>query len=254
MMTCANGHHNPDELRFCGECGIPTLPDTELCAYGHVNPDQHKFCGDCGAPIAPPLQTGFEESTGRWAVDPTYRHHFRYLDGDTWTQHVADIGDGIFGFDPPPRSRWLRSGTWIGLAAGVVILVLVVGAISAAAITFSRPDQADSDIVQTQQSVAHPTAVPPAQYLPTPTTFRPLAVVGAPCPPSSINGVQKDGSIAYCEMLEETNTYMWSMYPGAIDSPYPPDTPPNQREDPGIAVCMMQRVLPREACVAELPR
>lgn len=254
MMTCANGHENPDDPRFCGECGISTLADPKLCVYGHINHRQRNFCGDCGAPLTSPVAADSEGTTGRWAVDPTGRHQFRYLEGDAWTHHVADIGNGTFGVDPPLRSQRSRTGTWVGLAAGVAVLLLVVSAISAAAITFSRPGQADPDVVRAQQSVAHPTAVPPAQYLPTPTAFRPLAVIGAPCPPGSINGVQSDGSIAYCELLEETNTYMWSMYPGTIDSPYPPGTPPDEREDPGIAVCMMQNVLPRAACVAQLPK
>lgn len=254
-MTCANGHETSAALRFCGECGIPILPETELCASGHINPRQNKFCGDCGAPVAPPAAAGIDGSTGRWTVDPTHRHHFRYLKGTAWTQHVADVGDGTIGIDPLPRSSSSRAETWAGILIGVILLILVVGAISAAAVMFSGSDQASPDAMQAQPSVAHPTGVPPAQYLPTPTAFRPLAVIGAPCPPSSVNGVQKDGAIAYCEPLgDDHNIYMWSMYPGAIESPYSPETPLRERDDLSIAVCMMQRVLPREACVAELPR
>jgi hypothetical protein len=253
-VTCANGHESPDDQDFCGECGIPTVPGMVLCAHGHINPGHHKFCGDCGAPIVPPVAADSAESTGRWTVDPTCKHQFRYRVGNTWTQHVADIGDGTFSVDPPPRARRSYTETWVGIAAGVVIVVLIVGAISATAISFSGNNKvARETINQPQQAVLPPAAVPPAQYPPAPSRGRPLAVIGGSCPADSINGVTTDGSTAYCELLPDTNTYMWSVYPGAIDSPYPPGTDPSQREDPGIAVCMAQTQQSRTQCDADLP-
>lgn len=253
MIICANGHETSEDLRFCDQCGILTVPDTALCAYGHINPHRHKFCGECGAPITAPTAAGPGEPTGRWTVDPSYRHHFRYLHDGTWTEHVADIGDGALGTDPAGTKQRARGRAPADILVGVVLLVLIVGAVSAAALFFSRSTQAAATNVQGQQSAAHPTAVPPAEFLPTPTTFRPLAVIGAPCSPSTVNGVQKNGAIAYCELLEESNTHMWSMYWGVIESPYAPDEDPNARENPNIAVCMKQTGLSREACVAELP-
>jgi len=44
-LICVNGHSNPPDLKFCGECG------TELalvCVNGHINPPTQKFCGECG--------------------------------------------------------------------------------------------------------------------------------------------------------------------------------------------------------------
>lgn len=253
MMICPNGHETSEDVRFCGECGILTEPDTQLCAHGHINPGQRKFCGDCGAPIAPPVASVPNGSAGRWAADPTYRHQFRYIIGTTWTQHVADIGDGTFGIDRPPRSERSRARTATDILIGVILLILIVGAVSAVALLFSRSVQAAPANVEGQQSVSRPTAVPPAQFLPTPTTFRPLAVIGAPCTPSSVNGVQTDGSIAYCEFLADSNTYMWSMYWGEIESPYSPDEDLSERENPNIAVCMMQTGLTRQACRAQIP-
>ncbi|MGV0493537.1 zinc-ribbon domain-containing protein [Mycobacterium kansasii] len=35
MVTCENGHQNPDDCRFCGECGAPIVPAVVLCPAGH---------------------------------------------------------------------------------------------------------------------------------------------------------------------------------------------------------------------------
>lgn len=252
MVTCANGHPCRDDLRFCGECGIPISPHTALCAYGHINPEENTFCGDCGAPVAPPVLTRSKQTHGRWMVDPTSRHQFRYLAGSRWTHHVADIGEGSLSVDPVPRAWRSQAASRAGLVAAVV-LALLVAAVAIAGATFSRLGQAAQPSPEGQPAVAVPTAVPPAEYLPTPTTARPFAIIGAPCSPTSVNGVQRDGTPAYCEPLEGTTTYLWSMYWGPIESPYPPGTPAADREDPSIAVCMAQRDLTRQACIAELP-
>lgn len=253
MRTCPNGHDLPDDDHFCGECGALTVRNAELCAQGHVNSERHKFCGDCGAPLTPPPALGHGDSAGHWWVDPTHRHDFRYFSGSTWTEHVSDVGGGTFGIDPPPPAR-ARSRASIDIVIGVIVLIVVVGAISAVALLFSRSGQTAMGNVDAQRSVGPITAAPPAQFLPTPTTYRPLAVIGAPCTPSAVIGVQKDGNPAYCERLPDSNTYMWSMYWGDIESPYSSDEEPSDREDPNIAVCMMQTGLSREACRAEIPQ
>ena len=254
MMICSNGHETAEGSRFCEECGLITVPgDTELCPHGHINPPHRKFCGDCGAPIAPPTPPESGGPTGRWMVDPTYRHHFRYVDEGAWTEHVADIGNGTFGVDPPPRAGRSKGRTLTDILTGGVLLVLIVGAISAATIFFSQSNEAATDLRQAEV-IAGPTAVPPAEFLPTPTTLRPFAVIGAPCVPNSVNGVQRNGAPAYCELLEGTDLYMWSMYWGVIRSPFNENTDPSERETPGVAVCMMQLNLPRQACIAQMPR
>lgn len=250
-MICPNGHESPGSHPFCRVCGVPLLLDQKLCANGHLNAEKAQYCVDCGSPVAPPQGPGIGGSSGRWRLDPTRRHHFRYFNGVEWTKHVADVGAGKLGIDPKPRRR---SASRTDILVGLVLLILIVGVISATSLMFSRSTPAASGASGAQgPGVAPSTAAPPAQYLPTPTTYRPFAVIGAPCPPDSINGVQKHGTVAYCEFLPDSQSYMWSMYPGAIESPYDPAVPASEREEPSIAVCMMQRGLTREACVAELP-
>lgn len=61
---CANGHENPPDQRFCGECGLAL---TLVCVNGHENPPGQKFCGECGealtavsadAPVGPVDEPG----------------------------------------------------------------------------------------------------------------------------------------------------------------------------------------------------
>jgi class 3 adenylate cyclase len=51
-MSCPNcGHENPQDSKFCGECGAP-LPRTTTCAScGRENPPGLKFCRGCGAAV-----------------------------------------------------------------------------------------------------------------------------------------------------------------------------------------------------------
>jgi Double zinc ribbon len=47
-MRCARcGSDNPDDKRFCGDCGAPLALHCPTC--GAENPSDKKFCGDCGA-------------------------------------------------------------------------------------------------------------------------------------------------------------------------------------------------------------
>jgi hypothetical protein len=51
MVTCSNGHSNPDHQHFCGECGVPLAPPTLQCPHGHINRAHQRFCGECGTPL-----------------------------------------------------------------------------------------------------------------------------------------------------------------------------------------------------------
>jgi hypothetical protein len=53
MVTCCNGHQNPEHQHFCGECGYP-LP--VMCPKGHQNPPRQHFCGECGAALGESVQ------------------------------------------------------------------------------------------------------------------------------------------------------------------------------------------------------
>ena len=49
-MRCTNCQaENPDEKRFCGNCGEPLHNRCSLC--GAKSPPANKFCGECGAPL-----------------------------------------------------------------------------------------------------------------------------------------------------------------------------------------------------------
>ncbi|VBA38382.1 PE-PGRS family protein PE_PGRS18 [Mycobacterium innocens] len=75
MVTCENGHQNPDDYRFCGECGAPIVPAMVLCPTGHLTSVNQPFCDECGAPIigaAPSVAAGIiyanlpESGIGPW--------------------------------------------------------------------------------------------------------------------------------------------------------------------------------------------
>lgn len=52
-----------------------------------------------------------------WHADPTRRHQYRYFDGVTWTDHVADAGiqsDDPMDRPPPPSDPWQAEPTTTG--------------------------------------------------------------------------------------------------------------------------------------------
>lgn len=256
MVKCSNGHEVSGDQNFCGECGLSVVTGFVICSHGHKNPLNHNFCLSCGAPIAPPVAAHSTASSGRWIPDPAGRHEYRYRDASGWTEHVAD--NGSFGTDPTRKAE-RRYFDWVGIAATLVAAVLIVGAVSTAIIYFSRLDERSSAAALSQPPLPPlnvapgPSPAAPAQFPPTAKSALPLAAVGAPCPPGSVNGVTADGSVAYCELLPDTGTYVWSLYQGDIESPYLPGTDPLEREDPGIAVCMDQTEKSRAECDALLP-
>ena len=256
MVNCSNGHEVSPDQNFCGECGKPVVTRLVVCSHGHKNPEGHNFCRDCGAPIAAPVAADSTGSSGRLIPEPARRHEDRYGDASGWTEHAAE--NGSFGTDSTRKTE-RRYFDWVGIAAALVAAALIVGAVSTAVIYFSRLDERSPAAALSQPPLPPLNVVPgaspaaPAQFPPTAKSALPLAAVGAPCPPGSINGVTADGSVAYCELLPDTGTYVWSLYQGDIESPYLPGTDPLEREDPGIAVCMDQTEKSRAECDALLP-
>ncbi len=52
-MRCTScGFDNPEEMKFCGECGVPLQHRCPQC--GCENPPRFKFCGACGTPLSGP--------------------------------------------------------------------------------------------------------------------------------------------------------------------------------------------------------
>lgn len=51
FMRCLNcNFNNPDDMKFCGQCGAPLTLCCRAC--GFENPPTFKFCGQCGARLA----------------------------------------------------------------------------------------------------------------------------------------------------------------------------------------------------------
>jgi class 3 adenylate cyclase/predicted ATPase len=51
-MRCPNcGFDNPEEMKFCGECGTPLQLQHRCTRCGFENPPRFKFCGACGTPL-----------------------------------------------------------------------------------------------------------------------------------------------------------------------------------------------------------
>src|ERR1700694_1213611 len=49
-MRCPScNSENPDNTKFCGNCGSPFINRCAKC--GAENPPQFKFCGECGSTI-----------------------------------------------------------------------------------------------------------------------------------------------------------------------------------------------------------
>jgi hypothetical protein len=80
--------------------------------------DQRERATTPGTPSALTAQL----SVARWRDDPDGVHHYRYWDGHTWTEYVAD--DGIVSQDPttarPIARNWVKRGErWYCLRHGL---------------------------------------------------------------------------------------------------------------------------------------
>jgi hypothetical protein len=159
-----------------------------------------------------------------------------------------------------------QCGSWIPIAAGVVTIVLVLCAIVDVGVLLYR--QANPAATTTTQPsppqapvAAPPPAVPPAAPGPEHSAVSTVdsaaglaAVIATPCKPNSSNGLTVDGSVAYCEPLESTDTYLWSLFPGTIPTPSTPGDSQGEQADPAIAVCMTQTGRSQSDCAEYVSR
>lgn len=231
-----------------------------ICPVGHINAEHQRFCGDCGAPSIAPAGVASGASGGRWAVDPTGTHQYRYWDSDAWTEHVAD--NGTFSTHPFVKPGRRGFETWIGVAAGTVTLVLLVGAMTDIAMQLSRDAEpsstpsAQAPVLDNSPAPAAVTSVPGptdsslAPPEPTPTA----SVIATRCRPNSSNGVTADGSPAYCEPIASTNTYLWSLVQGDIPLPSGVGAGTDQGVNPAVGVCMEQTGRTSTDCLEYLQR
>ena len=57
-MNCAScGNHNPEGVKFCGECGAALRADVTCPSCGSSNPPSVKFCHECGAALSASAST-----------------------------------------------------------------------------------------------------------------------------------------------------------------------------------------------------
>lgn len=253
VVSCKNGHDNPESRLFCGECGTPIVPTVAICVLGHINGKEQQFCGDCGVPIRAPEGAGPDSAGGRWNVDPSGRHQYRYWSSGKWTENIAD--NGRFGIDPFDGGKAWHPETWVGILAGLATIVLVIGATVGIASQLSTSASSKSSQASTS---APETAVASPGLPPPPPSAEPIAggvaVIGTPCLPNSSDGVTADGSVAHCETLRATGTTMWSLFAGDVPSPYPPGIDPRSMGEPAVAVCMAQTARTADQCAEYLSR
>jgi Protein of unknown function (DUF2510) len=260
IVTCPNGHSSPRNRNFCGECGSPTV-SAKFCANGHAGRGDQIFCGMCGVPMGAPAAIGDNSPEGRWNVDPTSRHQYRFWDGTGWTEHVAD--NGKFAINPPDPFR-PEGDKWAPRAAAVGMTIISILAVAAAFSTLHSirtsegvPSPATkTDDPLTQANLApQPAAGSRAPAEPTSASLPAVSVIGSHCLPRSSNSETRDGSTAYCERLQDTELYMWSLYPGDITIPVPgPTDSQGEPVTPAVAVCMDQTGQTVEDCNAYLQR
>ena len=62
---------NPEDMKFCGNCGVPLCNICPNC--GSKNPVQFKFCGNCGVPLtSPQISSELPQHTDNLAVIQKY--------------------------------------------------------------------------------------------------------------------------------------------------------------------------------------
>ena len=119
MQACSNGHNNPDDSLFCGDCGerlVPITPrpgaldeTTEMVSTSDEYTLDQQPAQDAAAasartedqtiPGGSPVHSVAAEAAG-WYADPSHRYEQRYWDGTLWTEHVTAAGTQTVTSDP----------------------------------------------------------------------------------------------------------------------------------------------------------
>lgn len=239
---------------------MPIVPGV-LCAHGHANPEDQRFCSACGIPIAVPVDAQSSSAPGRWNVDPTSRHEYRYWDGDSWTEHVADNGN--FSSDSPPDSqptpgqggqdKWMLR---VAAVAMTLVSALLVTAAFSTLLSIRRSDTPPTPATMTEPVLTPVLAAPPQESsIPSAPPAAPtdlMAKIGAHCLPNSNTGMTVSGAVAYCAQVQGGDAYVWSLTPGEIPYPLTPDGSPAPPRDIGLIVCTTQTEQSEDDCISYL--
>lgn len=159
------------------------------------------------------------------------------------------------------NTRLKQPPRWIAIVTGLLTIVLLASAVALIGMQMSRlssdsavsdettSDETVSDTVSDSVSESPPPPVAPVEPPPPgPPPAPPPAVIAAPCLPNSTDGVTVDGSVAYCALLQGTDRFLWSLYPGEVVMPvlaFP-------EQDPAVVVCMEQTLRAEPDCLAYL--
>jgi serine/threonine-protein kinase len=163
----------------------------------------------------------------------------RHLSGDL---DATDVGDTILA--TPISSRPRASGAknrmwWLGVAAAVLVGLLLVGGV-VTGIVIARHQSA---------AVAH---TPPS------TPAVPVVLDGADCEVLGAVGVTATGQKAYCARLPPANIIMWSLVSGVVPSPTVTPGPNDEVYPAGIEdqvrVCVQQTGQTRVQCREDVRR
>jgi serine/threonine protein kinase, bacterial len=162
---------------------------------------------------------------------------------------------------PSPSPSLLRPA----IVVPAILAVLLIGAIAIAAVEFVGKHQTKAPPPRSSAARSSPAHAPPsppttaaAPLPPAPASTAPPppppspaatpAVIGANCAPQGSTGVTGSGTTAYCSRLLSTGMLVWSLYPGDVASPGPPEI------EPPVRVCMEQTHQSRLQCREEIRR
>lgn len=232
-----------------------------MCAHDRMISAGQWFCSGCGTPLRVPDGVESDPSLGRWNVDPTARHQYRYWDGGSWTEHVVD--NGTFSTDSPgktvpqkdrPSDRWMLR---VAASAMTVISALLVIAAFSTLRAIHKSEIPPSPATKSEPMLTPLADMPPQAGVGPSEPVAPsaeslAAIIGATCLPNSSNAVTADGSAAYCERVQGTDTYMWSLLRGDILYPLSGDDRLDTPEGLALAVCMTQTERSESDCATYL--
>ncbi len=116
MRTCSNGHSNPDESNFCGDCGEYLAP-AEQTREGEafVEPDPVVEGGPGPTAEFGAVDRSVDQTTtpAAWYSDPLGRFDERYWDGFQWTARIRmgrSEGTDPMGIETEDRVAYDRAG------------------------------------------------------------------------------------------------------------------------------------------------
>ena len=133
MLCPSCGQENPEDSKFCGQCGSSLAAEHPCPTCGHLNPPDLRFCRGCGTSWGAadkPVSFPGTERSGKGAIHPTSfangRYQVRDFLGEGGKKKVYRAHDGILdrdvalavikaeGLDETSRARVIREAQAMG--------------------------------------------------------------------------------------------------------------------------------------------